>query len=356
MTTSTLQRLRDIGETVANPDEDVRGRKVLDSAGNKVGTIDGLMVDDDQKKVRFLRVECGGFLGLGATHMMIPVDAINSITSDAVTIDRGGEHLQGAPRYDPALIDAYDDSYWGGVYGYYSYAPFWGMGYVYPQFPCLRHRPDAAITQDVQEELTWDPTVAVANLSVTTIDGNVSLTGTTPTYAAKWAATKAASRITMVRTVTNTMLVDTAILGVQSDAAITTHIQDSLTLDGRVPGERVGVQVQDGVVTLTGSLDHFFQRQASEEAVHTINGVVDIIDQTTVAPVVPVPLDSKERITLAFRRSAEFTDNQLTVALSGSEVTLGGTVRTWSDHEQATQIAWRAPGVTAVTNNIRVTF
>jgi sporulation protein YlmC with PRC-barrel domain len=32
------------------------GRKVLDNAGNKVGTVDGLMIDDAQKKVRFLRV------------------------------------------------------------------------------------------------------------------------------------------------------------------------------------------------------------------------------------------------------------------------------------------------------------
>jgi sporulation protein YlmC with PRC-barrel domain len=135
MAASTLRRLHDIGETVANADEDVRGRKVLDNAGQKVGTIDGLMVDDAEKKVRFLRVECGGFLGLGATHVMIPVDAITSITSDTVTIDRGGEHLHGAPRYDPALVNEPDEHYWGGVYGYYGFAPFWGMGYNYPSYP-----------------------------------------------------------------------------------------------------------------------------------------------------------------------------------------------------------------------------
>jgi len=138
MAGSTLRRLRDIGETVASADDDVRGRKVLDNAGNNVGTVDGLMVDDAENKVRFLRVESGGFLGLGATHVMIPVDAITSITHDAVTIDRGGEHLHGAPRYDPALVEEYDDRYWGGVYGYYGYAPFWGMGYLYPPYPYYR--------------------------------------------------------------------------------------------------------------------------------------------------------------------------------------------------------------------------
>ena len=135
MEAPTLRRLRDVGETVANADEDVRGRKVLDSAGKNIGTIDGLMIDEAEKKVRFLRVECGGFLGLGATHVMIPVDAISSVTDDAVTIDRGGEHLHGAPRYDPALVKEPDERYWSNVYGYYGMAPFWGPGYMYPEYP-----------------------------------------------------------------------------------------------------------------------------------------------------------------------------------------------------------------------------
>ncbi len=135
MAASTLHRLHDIGETVSNSDEDVRGRKVLDNLGNKVGTVEGLMVDDDQNKVRFLRVESGGFLGLGETHVLIPVDAITAITVDAVTIDREGEHLHGAPRYDPALVEDHDERYWGSVYGYYGFAPFWGMGYSYPPYP-----------------------------------------------------------------------------------------------------------------------------------------------------------------------------------------------------------------------------
>ncbi len=135
MSASTLRRIHDAGETVANADEDVRGRKVQDNEGNSVGTIDGLMVDDAKNKVRFLCVECGGFLGLGATHVMIPVDAITSITAGEVTIDRGGDHLRGAPRYDPALVDERQKHYWGHVYGYYSFMPYWEDGYRYPTYP-----------------------------------------------------------------------------------------------------------------------------------------------------------------------------------------------------------------------------
>ncbi len=128
MTTTILRKLSDTGETVARADEDVRGRKVLDDVGEEIGTVDGLMVDDEQKKARFLRVASDGFLGLDRTHVMIPVEAITRVMPHAVCIDRTREHLRAAPRYDPALVDDTDQGYWGGVYGYYGVAPYGGMG------------------------------------------------------------------------------------------------------------------------------------------------------------------------------------------------------------------------------------
>ncbi len=128
--TTILRRLSDTGETVASADEDVRGRKVLDDAGEEIGTVDGLMVDDE-KTVRFLRVESGGFLGLGRTRVMIPVEAITRVMPHAVSIDRGREHLRGAPLYDPALVDDRDETYWSGVYGYYGFPPYGGLGMGY---------------------------------------------------------------------------------------------------------------------------------------------------------------------------------------------------------------------------------
>ena len=135
MAAAELRKLRDTDQTVAASDEDVRGRKMLDSTGEDIGTIDGLMVDDDQNKVRFLRVKSGGFLGLGAHHVMIPVELITGITADVVSIDRSREHLVNAPKYDPALVADRDEHYWGGIYDYYGFAPYWRTGYAYPPYP-----------------------------------------------------------------------------------------------------------------------------------------------------------------------------------------------------------------------------
>ncbi|HUX87627.1 MAG TPA: PRC-barrel domain-containing protein [Chloroflexota bacterium] len=135
--TATLRRLSDSQLTVAHPDEDVRGRKVLDKAGEEIGKVDDLLIDDRDKKVRFLRVESGGFLGLGNTQTLIPIDAVTKVTSDAVHIDHTREHVAGGPGYNPELIA--DQLYWGGIYGYYGYPPYWSAGYMYPPFPWYRY-------------------------------------------------------------------------------------------------------------------------------------------------------------------------------------------------------------------------
>jgi sporulation protein YlmC with PRC-barrel domain len=130
--TATLHKLSDANLTVADPQEDVRGRKVLDRQGDEIGEVDDLMIDDRELKVRFLRVASGGFLGLGETKFMVPVEAITSITEDAVHVNQTRQHVAGSPPYDPQLAD---DRYWGDLYGYYGYGPYWGPGYIYPPYP-----------------------------------------------------------------------------------------------------------------------------------------------------------------------------------------------------------------------------
>lgn len=129
----TLVRLSDTGETVADPQADVRGRTVVDRDGQEIGTIDDLLVDDQEHKVRFLRVGEGGFLGIGKTHVLIPIDAITGITKDEVRIDRNRQDMTQVPGYDPELV--YEPDYYSGVYGWWGYPTFWGPGYVYPGYP-----------------------------------------------------------------------------------------------------------------------------------------------------------------------------------------------------------------------------
>lgn len=136
----TLVKLSDTHRTVADPANDVRGRRVKDADGNDIGTIDDLLVDETEHKVRFLRVEHGGILGFGATPSFVPVEAIDRITDDEVHLTAARHRIAESPRYEQDLADKGD--YYAGLYGYYGYPPFWSSAAMNPALvdPAFRSR------------------------------------------------------------------------------------------------------------------------------------------------------------------------------------------------------------------------
>lgn len=127
-----LVALSDSEENIATPD-DIRGRHVKDADGEDLGTVDDLLIDVTERKVRFLIVASGGFLGLGSQKSYIPVEAVVGVGDDDVLIDQSRERVRTAPAYDPALIN--DRAYNEGVLEYYGLSPFWTAGYLYPTYP-----------------------------------------------------------------------------------------------------------------------------------------------------------------------------------------------------------------------------
>jgi sporulation protein YlmC with PRC-barrel domain len=132
----TLTPLSETDQMVADPGDDVRGRTVIDSAGENVGTVADLLVDNAEGKVRFLKVEHGGILGFGAASSFIPVDSVRRVTEDEVHVDSSKDRIAGAPKYDPELVE--QRGYYEQIYGYYGYPPYWAPGHLYPGFPLGR--------------------------------------------------------------------------------------------------------------------------------------------------------------------------------------------------------------------------
>lgn len=132
-TPDTLVRLSETTLTVSDPRADVRGRTVVDPDGEEAGTVDDLLVDSGETKVRFLRVRHGGFLGIGAEHFLVPVEAVTQVTDDAVHIERERSRLSDVPGYDPDVEQ--DPGYYAGLYGWWGYPGYTAPGYVYPVFP-----------------------------------------------------------------------------------------------------------------------------------------------------------------------------------------------------------------------------
>jgi osmotically-inducible protein OsmY len=217
-------------------------------------------------------------------------------------------------------------------------------------------RTDSEISANVLAELSWDPSVAVTNLDVITSNGYATLSGTADTYGSKYAAEDAAYRVFGVRDVTNDIVVDPVALAGRTDDAIQADVRAAIALDSRVPVDRLSVAVNGGIVTMTGSLDYYYQREAAEDDAVQIAGVKEVDDLIALTSPGMMAVDVADRITQAFARNAELADDDVNVTLDGATVTLGGTVRTWSEYDEAEAAAWRAPGVGEVVNNILVTY
>lgn len=120
-----LVKLGDSEYRLEAPEQDIRGLDVYDRDRREIGSIEDLYVDTEERKVRFLDVGAGGFLGLGEKHFMIPVEAVIDVGEDGVTIEHGREKVTGSPPFDTDVVPPSTD-YQRDVYGYYGYAPTWG--------------------------------------------------------------------------------------------------------------------------------------------------------------------------------------------------------------------------------------
>jgi osmotically-inducible protein OsmY len=191
----------------------------------------------------------------------------------------------------------------------------------------MSHKTDEQITQDVLAELAWDPAVRVADLTVSTEQGRVTLKGTCDTYGTKLDAEDAAYRVGGIRFVANEIVVNPPAPDVRTDLDIASDIRSAFALDFQVPDDQISVRVVNGYVTLTGNVDWYYQKNAAEIA---------------------------SAIARAFERNAELYDDHIKVKADGGHVTLSGTVATWSEFALAEEIAWMAPGVISVTSKIGV--
>jgi sporulation protein YlmC with PRC-barrel domain len=120
-----LVKLSDSDFRLEAPEQDVRGLDVYDRDGREIGSVEDLYVDTEERKIRFLDVGAGGFLGIGEKQFMIPVEAVVDVGEDGVTIEHGREKVAESPPFDTDVVPP-TTAYQREVYGYYGYTPTWG--------------------------------------------------------------------------------------------------------------------------------------------------------------------------------------------------------------------------------------
>lgn len=212
---------------------------------------------------------------------------------------------------------------------------------------------DLQLHKDVLDELRWDPRVNEAEIGVAAKDGVVTLTGSVPTFAQKYAAEKDVERVTGVRAIADDLHVRPSGTFLRNDTDIAHSAVNALAWDIEVPADKLTTKVESGWITLMGEVDWNYQKTAAERAVRYLGGVRGISNLIEVKPKV-TPQEVKTKIEAALKRNAELDAKRITVETSGTKVTLKGNVRSWAERTDAERAAWSAPGVKEVDDRLMV--
>jgi osmotically-inducible protein OsmY len=212
------------------------------------------------------------------------------------------------------------------------------------------------LQKDVQEAIKWEPLLSAAEIGVTAKEGVITLTGTVDSYWKKTEAEEAAKNVAGVKAVVEK--IEIKFVGHSSkkdDNDIAREVLNAYQFNVEVPGDKVKVKVEKGWVTLEGELEWNFQKDAAKAAVRDLLGVVGVTNNITIKADTQDEIERKD-IENALERNWSLSDREINVKVSGTKVTLSGTVDSWYQKSEAARIAWKAPGVWSVENDLVVDY
>jgi osmotically-inducible protein OsmY len=210
---------------------------------------------------------------------------------------------------------------------------------------------DIQIKDDVLSELKYEPSIKSTDIGVLVQHGIVTLQGFVSSYGERWEAVRVTQRVASVAAITNEIIVNLPECNHRIDEDIARIAANQIEWFLATPTGAVEVTVKDGWLTLDGEVEWEYQRKAAQNFVHHLLGVKGVSNLIIVKPnltVIAIETDIKS----AFQRSASLDAEQIHVEISDNKIILQGKVRNYAEREEAERVAWAAPGVLSVDNQI----
>jgi len=213
------------------------------------------------------------------------------------------------------------------------------------------------IKKNIVDQLFWDSRVDASSISVEFTDGTIRLNGTVPTFLAREAAEEDVWAIPGVSSVQNNIAVrHPSMAQIPADAEIKEILSSILQWDPDIDSSDVLINVENGNVTLDGSVPSLWQKLRIEEKAAEINGVVFLHNRLTVVPTAHYvdELIAKD-VVAALDRSTDINVNTVDVQVSDGRVVLSGNVNNYNALKTAENCARYTDGVIEVINNLQIT-
>lgn len=233
-------------------------------------------------------------------------------------------------------------------------------------------RPDLEIEEEVESALAWNSRIDAGLIEVNSENGVVTLSGSVGSLHEKQLATSIAHVAGITEVVTNDLEVrswlredmkQTDFLADKSDEDIREAINDALRQHPRVNNELVNVEVNNGSVTLTGTLTNLKAARSAAQVVKDTQGVLTVDNEIAVSNEIVVEpeinftdAEVKEDILEALRLDPYVEVNEIEVTVEDGRVTLSGTADSYFEKYEADEVASTVNGVIEITNNITVDY
>jgi osmotically-inducible protein OsmY len=209
----------------------------------------------------------------------------------------------------------------------------------------------------VMEKLNFEPSLDATNITIS-IQGNndiVILGGTVESFYEKLSAERAVKSLMNVRTIANEIIVDLSIPHRKTDAEIAKEVTNAIKNNTIAASKKIQAIVKDGIVTLTGDVDWYYQKSAAFNAINKLFGIKSIINNIEVKPIIVIDSSKiKSQITKEFERHARIDADKIKVTVEGKKITLTGKVSNYDEIDEAETAAWSIAGVEKVDNKLTI--
>jgi osmotically-inducible protein OsmY len=141
----------------------------------------------------------------------------------------------------------------------------------------------------------------------------------------------------------------------KTDLEVQTDVVDQLAYEPRVNSEHIGVSVENGVVTLSGTVSSYVEKRTAERSAQRVTGIRGIVEQIRVK----MPDDRKRTdadiaiaISTQLQWHVQLPENKIKIAVENGRVTLSGELEWQYQRNEAEKVVRKTAGVIEINNHL----
>jgi osmotically-inducible protein OsmY len=140
----------------------------------------------------------------------------------------------------------------------------------------------------------------------------------------------------------------------KSDSDIKQDVANELMWDSSISASEVKVSAKDGIVTLSGSVLHFIEKVAAEQAAERVGGVKAVADELEVKTIFDKSDEDIAQAALSALKWNYSVPDNVKVSVEKGWITINGEAEWDYERNAAKNSVSQLMGVTGVTNNMTI--